>query len=894
MTTLDQRVSAARADDGGARRDVLPGPEPHPPGRLPAEGALGRLGGARLARLAASASSAATCWCRPPASTASRPAGCSPTSTARRSQVRKFEGNPEHPGLARRNCAKGPATLNQITDPDRILHPLKRAGARGEGKWERCQLGRGAGRHRGAHPHGASSRGGPTRSCTTSAVPARTATPSACSPPGASTATTRTPTSARRAARAGYQYWMGHRPAEPRPRQREGHPAHQRAPRVGPLLQPARAADHGGQAERREADRLRHAPVEHRHARRPLAVARIRAREAAILLAIANHLIQRPAATTASSCGGGGTGRSTWRRSTREPSPTFENFEAVLARALRRVHLRVRRRASRASTRRRIARDRAGRGHGRHPALHAQLAQRGGRQPRRLAGRAHALPAQRAAGRGGHRGRHVSRTPGTSSCRGRSTLPPHPDGVERADLARRVPAGDERDVVPAAALPARSGRGKLDVYFTRVYNPVWTNPDGFSWIEALTDEDKVGLHVALTPTWSETAYFADYVLPWGIGRSATTSTRTRRTTRSGSASASRCCGPRASGWASRSTDTRAGQPGRGVGGERVLDRAVLAHRSRRRARHPQVLRVAGAARARSSPSTSTTAGSSSNSVPGLPERGRRGGPDAARVHAPLRRLRGRSARSGSVHERDGPGEPSWSTSPWSRSGASTRARRKPAAPNIVPHADARARRARAAGRWASRWTARCVRGFPTPERPAGVLLRARWPTGAGPNTRCRPTSRATSTPTQLDAGRDAAHLDVPAAGADPHPQRQRQVARRDRAHQPALDPSRATPRGSACAPATWCGWRPDRPLRRQGLGHRGHPAGRGRLQPPHGPLEARGERRASGRSMATVDLERDGRRAGASRRQRGVEPYASARPRHRRGSGGPTPACTRT
>ena len=38
----------------------------------------------------------------------------------------------------------------------------------------------------------------------------------------------------------------------------------------------------------------------------------------------------------------------------------------------------------------------------------------------------------------------------------------------------------------------KEGRGKLDVYFTRVYNPVWTNPDGFSWIEVLTDEEKVG------------------------------------------------------------------------------------------------------------------------------------------------------------------------------------------------------------------------------------------------------------------------------------------------------------------------------------------------------------------------------------------------------------------
>ncbi len=60
------------------------------------------------------------------------------------------------------------------------------------------------------------------------------------------------------------------------------------------------------------------------------------------------------------------------------------------------------------------------------------------------------------------------------------------------------------------------GRGSIDVYFSRVYNPVWTNPDGFSWIEMLTDPSKVGLHVALTPTWSETAYFADYVLPMGL------------------------------------------------------------------------------------------------------------------------------------------------------------------------------------------------------------------------------------------------------------------------------------------------------------------------------------------------------------------------------------------
>ncbi len=59
------------------------------------------------------------------------------------------------------------------------------------------------------------------------------------------------------------------------------------------------------------------------------------------------------------------------------------------------------------------------------------------------------------------------------------------------------------------------GIGKIGVYFTRVFNPVWTYPDGMSWMRMLEDEEKVGLHVALTPTWNETAYYADLVLPMG-------------------------------------------------------------------------------------------------------------------------------------------------------------------------------------------------------------------------------------------------------------------------------------------------------------------------------------------------------------------------------------------
>lgn len=60
-------------------------------------------------------------------------------------------------------------------------------------------------------------------------------------------------------------------------------------------------------------------------------------------------------------------------------------------------------------------------------------------------------------------------------------------------------------------------RGHQPVLFSRVLNPVWTYPDGYSWMRALRDEDAVGLHGAMTPTWSETAWWADYVLPMGHG-----------------------------------------------------------------------------------------------------------------------------------------------------------------------------------------------------------------------------------------------------------------------------------------------------------------------------------------------------------------------------------------
>ena len=43
-----------------------------------------------------------------------------------------------HPGSRGRTCAKGPATINQVKDTERILTPLKRSGPRGSGKFEPC------------------------------------------------------------------------------------------------------------------------------------------------------------------------------------------------------------------------------------------------------------------------------------------------------------------------------------------------------------------------------------------------------------------------------------------------------------------------------------------------------------------------------------------------------------------------------------------------------------------------------------------------------------------------------------------------------------------------------------------------------------------------------------
>lgn len=52
-------------------------------------------------------------------------------------RLAKLQGNPASVRTQGKLCARGQASIEQVYDPDRILWPLKRAGKRGEGKWQR-------------------------------------------------------------------------------------------------------------------------------------------------------------------------------------------------------------------------------------------------------------------------------------------------------------------------------------------------------------------------------------------------------------------------------------------------------------------------------------------------------------------------------------------------------------------------------------------------------------------------------------------------------------------------------------------------------------------------------------------------------------------------------------
>ena len=179
-----------------------------------------------------------------------------------------------------------------------------------------------------------------------------------------------------------------------------------------------------------------------------------------------------------------------------------------------------------------------------------------------------------------------------------------------------------RDVDPAAPLPQRGPRASSTSTSRRVYNPIWTNPDGFTWMEALHRRGQGPVPRRAHP---------DVVRDGVVRRLRAADGRRRRnvtTSHSYETHAGRWIGFRQSvlrRYAELKTASTVGperpqprvQPGRGVGGERVLDRPVLADRPRRFARHPPVVRERRATPARRSASTSTTARMFADSVPGL-------------------------------------------------------------------------------------------------------------------------------------------------------------------------------------------------------------------------------------------------------------------------------------
>jgi anaerobic selenocysteine-containing dehydrogenase len=425
-------------------------------------------------------------------------------------RVRKFEGNPLHPGSRGRNCAKGPATINQVNDPDRILYPLKRAGARGEGRWVRVTweeaLQEIGGRIRKALLEGRQNEimyhvGRPGHDGLMEWIlPAwgldgHNSHTNICSA----------------GARAGYAFWMGYdRPS----------PDYANASVI--LLISSHLET--GHYFNPHAQRI----IEGKMAGAKLIVLDTRlsntasmadawlspwpGSEAALLLAWANFLIQND--------------RVDWEFVRRwvnwkeyllaegNPQPAFDDFKSRLKELYQEYTFEFAASESGVSVEK-IA------------AVAREIARCGGRL---------ATHNWRSAAAGNLGGWQVARClwflnvlTGSIGLEGSTSanawdkwvprphkLAPHVSRWNELTWPREYPlAYFEMSFLLPHFL--KEGRGVLDVYFTRVYNPMWTNPDGFTWLEALRDESKIGLHVALTPTWSETAWWADYILPMGHG-----------------------------------------------------------------------------------------------------------------------------------------------------------------------------------------------------------------------------------------------------------------------------------------------------------------------------------------------------------------------------------------
>ncbi len=423
--------------------------------------------------------------------------------------IRKVEGNPAHPGSRGRNCAKGPATINQIDDPERILHPLRRKGARGGGEWEQISWDEAlddiAGRIRRAiqedrhdevmyHVGRPGEDGFAERFLLAWGVDGHNTHTNICSA----------------GARLGLSLWGGYdRPS----------PDHANANVILLLSSHLETGHyfnpHAQRIMEGKAQGAKLVVVDPRlsntasHA--DLWMTPWPGSEAAMLLAVASYVLRTRTIDTAYL-----KRWTNWQTYLTELHPDAEvDFEVFLDRLT----------ADYADYTFEFAAQEA-----QIPVEQVEeLAHVVARSEGRLS--AHVW---RSAAAGNYGGWMVARalfflvvltgsvgTKGGTSPNGWDKFIPHgpdmPGGHDRWNeliWPREYPlATNELSMLLPHFL--KDGRGRLDVYFSRVYNPIWTNPDGFSWMEALTDEDQVGCHVALTPTWSETAEFADYVLPMG-------------------------------------------------------------------------------------------------------------------------------------------------------------------------------------------------------------------------------------------------------------------------------------------------------------------------------------------------------------------------------------------
>ncbi|MGH7505883.1 MAG: molybdopterin-dependent oxidoreductase, partial [Longimicrobiales bacterium] len=428
-------------------------------------------------------------------------------------EVRKFEGNPEHPGSRGRNCAKGPATLNQVTDPDRILQPLRRVGERGAGQWAPASwdeaLDAIAARVRQTLVDGRRNEviyhvGRPGEDGYTERVLAawgidgHNSHTNICSS----------------GARAGYHFWMGFdRPSPDHANAKvillisshleAGHYFNPHAQRV------IEGKKNGAKLivfDTRLSNTATHA--DHYIAPYP-------GSEAAILLAIAVHLVRtRRYDREFVRRWWNWEEALEWMNGTSAGESSFDDFErafemlyarytfefaaeesGVEVERLREIAELVATAGSRLST---------------HNWRSAASGNLGGWQVARCLFLLNALTGSVGTEGGTFPNAWNKFVPKPIH------LPPHPGTWNSLNWPVEYPLGmfEMSFLLPHLL---KQGRGRVSVYFTRVYNPVWTNPDGFSWIDVLTDERLVGMHIALTPTWSETAFFADWVLPMGHG-----------------------------------------------------------------------------------------------------------------------------------------------------------------------------------------------------------------------------------------------------------------------------------------------------------------------------------------------------------------------------------------